>query len=132
MAYLTYEEYKKFGFESIEEIEFDKLIRKASDVVESVTRYFYAYNNIDDDVKFRREQFKKAIAAQVEYFHEMGATTSYGLNEPTTVQIGRTSMSSGSRGSQNAQAPKNDIVSSEVYMYLAHTGLLYRGIGVRS
>ncbi len=130
MAYLTYEEYENLGFTEVEESEFDKLIRKASDVVDGVTRYFYAHNNIDDDVKFRREQFKKAVAAQVEYFHEIGATTSYGLNEPTTVQIGRTSMSSGSRGSQSAQAPKNDIVSSEVYMYLAPTGLLYRGVGV--
>lgn len=130
MPYLTYEEYKNFGFESIEETEFDRLLPKASDVVDNVTSHFYRFNNIEDDVPFRREQFKKAVAAQMEYFHETGATTSYGLNEPSTVQIGRTSMSSGSRGSQGTQAPKNDIVSSEVYMYLAHTGLLYRGVGV--
>ncbi len=130
MPYLTYDEYAKFGFEPIEETEFDKLLPKASDVVDSVTSHFYKFNNIDDDIPFRGEQFKKAVSAQVEYFHETGSTTSYGLNEPSSVQIGRTSMSSGSRGSQGAQAPKNDIVSSEVYMYLAPTGLLYRGIGV--
>lgn len=130
MPYLTYAEYAKLGFTELEESEFDELIKKASDVVDSVTRYFYKFNNMDEDVLFRREQFKKAVAAQIEYFHEIGATTSYGMNEPSTVQIGRTSMSSGSRGSQSAQAPKNDIVSSDVYMYLAPTGLLYRGVGV--
>lgn len=128
MPYLTYQEYKGFGFEEIEEPEFNRLIKKASDVVDSVTRFFYKHNDIESDVSWRREQFKKAVAAQIEYFHETGATTSYGVNEPSTVTIGRTSMSAGSRNSQ--EAPQNDLVSKDVYMYLEPTGLLYRGIGV--
>lgn len=130
MSYLTYEEYKNLGFTEIDQTEFDRLLPKASDVVDSVTRHFYKFNNIADDVPFRQEQFKKAVACQVEYFYETGATTSYGVSEPTTVTIGRTSMSSGIRGSQGSQAPKTSIVASEVYMYLAPTGLLYKGIGV--
>jgi len=129
MPYLTYSEYNDFGFSEITEDEFDQLVKRASDAVDSVTRSFYKFNNINEDVEWRREQFKKAVAAQVEYFHETGATTSYGMNEPTHVTIGRTSMTAGSN--KNAQTkPQNSFICSEVYLYLKDTGLLYKGIGV--
>ena len=132
MPYLTYQEYLNFGFSEIEESEFDRLLKKASDVVDSVTRSFYKFNDLSDDVPFRREQFKKAVAAQIEYFHDMGATSSHGINEPGHVQIGRTSISQGGRNSSGQDESKNNLVSNDVYVYLSDTGLLYRGIGVRS
>lgn len=126
MPYLTYDEYKDFGFETIEETEFDKLLPKACDVLDSVTRDFYKFNSLEDDVLFRQEQFKKAIACQIEYFFDVGSTSSHGINNPLSVQIGRTQMSSGVEN----QKKMNSIVASDVYMYLQYTGLLYRGIGV--
>ncbi|MEK0285921.1 hypothetical protein [Caldifermentibacillus hisashii] len=126
MPYLTYEEYNQLGFADMEEAEFNKLLPKASDVLDSVTRFFYCENDLESDVPIRKEQFKKAVAAQVEYFHETGATTSYGMNEPSTVTIGRTTLSEGSRNSQTA--PRNDLISEDVYFYLRDTGLLYRGL----
>lgn len=128
MPYLTYEEYIDLGFEEMEQSEFEKLLKRASDVIDGITRYFYRFNDIEKDVPFRREQFKKAIAAQIEYFYEMGATNTHGLQEPSTVTIGRTTLSEGSRNSQTA--PRNDLISEDVYFYLKETGLLYRGIGV--
>lgn len=128
MPYLTYEEYNQLGFADMEEAEFNKLLPKASDVLDSVTRFFYRENDLESDVPIRKEQFKKAVAAQVEYYHETGATTSYGMNEPSTVTIGRTTLSEGSKSSQSA--PRNDLISKDVYFYLKETGLLYRGIGV--
>lgn len=131
MPYITYDEYIKNGNEPIEQEEFDRLVVKAGDVIDNITRHFYRFNNIDDDIPFRREQFKKAVAAQVEYFHDMGATSSHGLNEPGTVTIGRTTVSKGGRHtSSNQEETNNNIVSKDVYMYLSGTGLLYRGIGV--
>ena len=129
MAYLTYDEYTQFGFSEIEEDEFNRLLPKASDVLNAVTRDFYVFNDIDDDVEFRRERFKKAIAAQIEYFHDMGATSSHGLNEPSTVTIGRTTVSRGYRGGSQEDAQAN-IVSDDAFMYLSGTGLLYRGVRV--
>lgn len=126
MPYLTYTEYVNLGFADLDEAEFDRLLPKASDVIDSITRHFYRFNNLKDDVQFRREQFKKAVACQVEYFHETGATTTHGMNSPLSVQIGRTQVSS---GVQN-QRKTNSVVSLDVYMYLKDTGLLYRGIGV--
>lgn len=126
MPYLTYEEYKEFGFSEIDETEFNQLLPRASDVLDSVTRYFYKQNELDKDIEFRKVQFKKALAIQIEYFHDIGATTSHGINNPLSVQIGRTQVSQGVANQQKS----NNVVSEDVYMYLQGTGLLYRGIGV--
>jgi hypothetical protein len=126
MPYLTYEEYQSFGFVELEESEFNRLLPKASDVVDGVTRHFYKFNNLDDDVPFRREQFKKAVACQIEYFHDKGATSTHELNTPLTVNLGRTQVSTGEAN----QKKVNTLVAPDVYMYLRDTGLLYRGVGV--
>src|SRR5690606_767207 len=94
MAYLTYQEYIDLGFLEIEESEFNKLLPKASDVIDSVTRSFYRFNDMEQDVPFRREQFKKAVAAQIQYFYDMGGTSSHELETAGTVTIGRTTVSS--------------------------------------
>lgn len=126
-AYLTYQEYYEFGFAEMEKEEFNRLLKRASDALDGVTRHFYKFNDLETDIPFRKEQFKKALAAQIEYFHEMGAANSHGLNEPSTVQIGRTMLSAGAKSSQTA--PQNDLISKDVYFYLKYTGLLYSGIG---
>lgn len=125
MPYLTFEEYNNLGFASLEEGVFDDLVIRSGDAIDSITRSFYQFNNLEDDVAFRRNQFKKAVASQVEYFHEVGSTTTYGMNEPSSVTIGRTSQSGGSSNSQT-----NSLLSPDVYGYLINTGLLYRGLGV--
>src|SRR5690625_3739011 len=130
MPYLTYEKYIDLGFEEMEQSEFEKLLKRASGVLDSITRYFYRHNDLESDVEFRKEQFKKAVAVQIKYFYDMGGTSSHELNEPGTVTIGRTTVSSGGRSNSNADDNKNKLVSEDVYMYLSGTGLLYRGIGV--
>ena len=122
MPYLTYEEYQHWGTASVDEEDFLKLLQKASDVVDSVTRSFYQFNDIEQDVPFRREQFKKAVAAQIDYFADMGATSAHMLTNVQSVTVGRTSMTlnGGSGGS---------IVSQDTLRLLAPTGLLYRGVG---
>lgn len=130
MPYLTYTEYKELGFVDIEQTEFDRLIKRASDVLDHVTSDFYVFNDLETDVAFRKNKFKKAVACQIEYFYEMDATNFHGLNEPSTVTIGRTTVSNSVRDSNSQTEQKNDIVSNDVYMYLSKTGLLYKGVGV--
>ena len=127
--YLTYGEYKEFGFEDIEEDQFNKLIRKASDMVDSITRHFYKFNNIEGDVEFRREQFKKAVGAQIEYFHEVGSTTYEGINSaPQTFQAGRTAVSNTSRFNASGSNETKSLLSEDALLYLRDTGLLHRGV----
>lgn len=130
MAYLTYQEYIDLGFPEIGESEFYKLLPKASDVIDSVTRSFYKFNDIEQDVPFRREQFKKAVAAQIQYFHDMGGTSSHELEVAETVTIGRTTVSS-ARGSSSNKTKKNSIISIDALMYLRDAGFLYGCVGVK-
>ena len=132
MPYLTYDEYIDLGFPEIGEAEFNKLLQKASDVIDSVTRSFYKFNDIDKDVEFRRNRFKKALAVQIQFFYDMGATTSYDIDTPASIQIGRTSISATGRSAGSANSnKKTDIICDDALMYLRDTGLLYAGIGVR-
>lgn len=127
MAYLTYSEYIDLGYAEVPQDEFDRLLIRASDCVDGITGHFYRFNNIEDDVPFRRNQFKKAVAAQIEYFHEMGATNTHGLNEPTSVTIGRTTINTRNNAQKDAQ---NGLICPEVFLYLNDTGLLYAGVRV--
>lgn len=127
MPYLTYEEYQNIGFSDVTVDDFPKIEQKASDVLDSVTRDFYQLNDLESDYPLRRDKFKKAVAAQIDYFYDMGATNSHGLQEMAMVQIGRTTSSTGVKGG-TAKAEKNSVLSDDVVMYLRNTGLLYRGV----
>src|SRR5690625_2854409 len=132
MPYLTYEEYQELGFNEIKEDEFNKLLPGASDVLNSFTRSFYEFNDINDDVEFRRTRFRKALAVQIQFFNDMGATTSYDIATPAHIQIGRTSVSSTGRSTGSAtNNKKTDVICDDALMYLRDTGLLYAGIGVK-
>lgn len=131
MPYLTYQEYKDLGFKDIDETKFDELIRKASDVIDTVTGFFYKHHDMDKDHEFRRNQFKKAIAAQIEYFNELGGTTSESINKtPQTFSAGRTSVSMGGRNKTTGHERKT-LISNDAIGYLRWTGLLYTGVAIR-
>lgn len=126
MPYIDYQYYTdEFKGASIDESAFSSLVVRASDALDNLTRNFYQFNDLETDVAFRKNKFKKAVACQVEYFHEVGSTTTYGMNEPSSVTIGRTSQSGGSSNSQT-----NSLLCPDVISYLNDTGLLYRGLGV--
>ena len=126
MPYIDYQYYTdEYKGASIDESAFSSLVVRASDAIDSITRSFYQFHDLENDLAFRKNKFKKAVASQVEYFHEVGATTTYGMNEPTSVTIGRTSQSGGSTSIQT-----NTLLSPDVIGYLNDTGLLYRGLGV--
>lgn len=122
MPYLTYADYQFWGNGTVAEEDFPKILDKASDVIDSVTRAFYRFNDIEQDVPYRREQFKKAVAAQIDYFVSVGTTSADMLMSVQSVAIGRTNVSVGGGGKQAS------VLSTDARLYLMHTGLLYRGV----
>lgn len=123
---LTYDEFTLLGYEMNEE-DFYKFLPRATSVLHSLTRRFYVYTEISEDVKWRRDAFKQALSEQVYYFHETGGTTQYSLNKPSSVSIGRTSVSTGGSGGTSGVS----IYSSDAIRLLEDTGLLYRGVVTR-
>ena len=131
MSYLTLEEYLEYGLNTDITIdEFDKYERYASLILDAETRNFYRFNDFESDRPWRKDQFKRAIIAQIDYYIEAGAMTSEGFNsEAQSVQVGRTMLSQVSNFRAGATNEKKSIVSHESLMHLAGTGLLNRGVG---
>lgn len=128
MSYLEYDEFKQYS--DINEGEFEKLLPKASAILDNITNHFYAKSNIEQDDLWRVSKFKQALVAQIRYFDELGATTYEGINKaPQSFTAGRTSVSQGNRSNQGSMS--KPLISEDVYVYLEGTGLLYSGIEVR-
>lgn len=131
MGYLTYEEFKDLSNIHIDEDEFNKLLPKATAVIDNVTSYFYVKNDIEQDNKWRVKQFKRALCAQIEYFNEVGGTTHESINSaPQSFTAGRTTVSNSGRYRTVGESDGKTIVAEDVFVFLEGTGLLYRGVTV--
>lgn len=127
MAYLTYDEYKKFGYQEVAEEEFKRLVVRASDFIDIRTRNFYRFHDLETDIEFRATQFKKAIALQIEYMATIGAVSTADINNPTSWSLDGVSVSNGnSRLADDGTAIS--IISEDALEVLSETGLLYRGV----
>lgn len=129
MPYLTHGEYMAMEtFASVRLDEFPKLLNVASDVIDNITNHYYEAYPIEEDLNvFRKNQFLKAVACQIGYLKEVGASSTNGVNNnPQSVSIGRTTVSKGN--STSAQVSKS-LLTNDAVNYLYPTGLLYSGRG---
>ncbi len=127
---LTYDDYISDGnYRDITQDEFDRLLKKAENLLDVITNSFYHLNEFDSDNEWRKQRVKRALISQIDYFKETRKTTVEGLNSvPKSVSLGRTTISqSGSYSASDANGSKS-IVSEGMDTYLQGTGLLYRGI----
>ncbi|WP_096081708.1 hypothetical protein [Enterococcus mundtii] len=127
-GYLSLKEYKRLVDRDTEltEKEFKKLLRKASALLDIQTRRFYQRNDLESDIPMRRNAFKLAIAYQIEYMHEVDATTTFGMQEPDSWSIGRMSVSKSKGGSSSTN--EVSLLSGDAMLQLSGIGLLYRGV----
>ena len=128
MAYLTYTEYEVLGLSNLTASEFNDLISKASFVLDSQTRDFYQFTDLESDMLYRKQKFKMAVALQVEYMHQSNATSTYEANTPQSWSIGRTSVSEASRYSNTGRNEAPTIVCEDALLALSGLGLLFRGV----
>lgn len=132
--FLTYDEYKNIVGTQINEDDFNGLVNKAADIISSVCRFFYLSDDdlINDELQWRANKFKNAIAYQIDYMHKNGYTSasdiSNGTVEADSLSIGRTSISGGKSGATATSKTASLLgISEDSYITLRHTGLLYRG-----
>lgn len=131
MDYLTYEEFKNLLDIDVDEKEFNKLLPKASAVLDNVTSHFYAKFEMENDNPWRVDKFKRALCAQIQYFHELGASTFEEINNaPQTFTAGRTSVSNASRYKAGGENETKSLTAEDIYIFLEGTGLLGRAVGV--
>lgn len=116
----------EFNGESVEDVtEFDRLAKRASEVVDQLTMYKVAMNGLESLNDFQQEQVKKATAAQVEFYSQMGGSAEVDAGDDySNFVIGSFQYSKGG-ASKNKQA---DRVSPAAISHLKQTGLLYSGV----
>ncbi|MDG4985507.1 hypothetical protein OGZ46_01155 [Lactococcus lactis] len=125
MAYLTFPEYQKFGYQEVTEDDFKRLVVRASDVIDIRTINFYRFHDLESDIEFRKNQFKKAIALQIERMAILGAVSAAEIDSPTNWSLDGVSVTNGGSGASGDNAMC--IVSDDALELLSMTGLLYRG-----
>jgi hypothetical protein len=123
MLYIDYAYYTDdFKGVSVTQEEFDRLVRRASDKVDSLTSYLLHRAEFTELDQLIQENVKKATAAQVEYLLSLGGELAVHGDAPSSVSISNFSYSTKSEGKGT------QTVSPVVFDYLRPTGLLYRGV----
>lgn len=123
---LEFKEYQALGGTAPPD-NYDKLEQDAEDIINPITNNYYLLMDIDKDVDTERVRFfKKAMELQINFEHEIGASTPYAMSEKdvksvtvdgTTVQKGTTPISFAKAG-----------IYKLALEYLYMTGLVYRGV----
>lgn len=129
MAYLTYSEYKSFGFSAIaDESSFDPIEARAESEFDGVTRSFYVENDISADTDANRVAiFKKALAVQCEFIAKSGITSPLDLVDKSikSISIGRTTVQKATN--YTSIVDKSSGICYTALNLLAQTGLFFRG-----
>ena len=128
MAYLTFKEYSDMGFSRVpDEDTFNKIEPYAEVLFDVQTKNFYQTHDLESDVPERAKLFKRALALQIEFSHDVGASTPYEVaqNNVTHFSVGRTTVDS---GDIRTATRGNTGLYRVAYLLLAQTGLLYRGV----
>ncbi|MGV3265628.1 hypothetical protein [Cytobacillus pseudoceanisediminis] len=101
---------------------FTMLEERASDVIDVLTNYRLAGEDLSREPELIQTNVKKAVAAQIEYMYSEGGELSVHGGSPSSVSIGGFSYTEGSGVK---------VVSEMARSYLRQTGLLYMGVGVK-
>lgn len=125
--YITSEDYKEFtGVTELPE-SFTLLVNLAGAELDTVTRFYYQFNELADDFKSR--QFKKALILQIMFFDDHGITTVEELNnKATSVRLGDMTVQYGRQGNRVSESERASALSKDALNALRGTGLLYRGV----
>lgn len=126
MALLNKNEFQKLtGI--VPDADFDKLEKAAESMINPLTGMYYELHSIDEDTDINRVNwFKKALALQIQYMSDIGASSTYEMAQKDikSVSIDGTSVSTDTSPTDSA----TNGVYNLALEYLFYTGLLYRGI----
>lgn len=133
MAYITYEEYAAlYGTPSVSEEEFAVYAQQASGLIDSVTQYrIVQRGGISALPSWMQELVRKAAAAQVLYFIQLGLETALTGQAGQSFTVGKVSVSGGSLSNGNLTGAQL-MISPQAQSLLEQTGLMFRGVHVCS
>lgn len=127
MAYLTYDDWKEnYSHElDLKESEFDRLSKRSVTALNNLTNGYYECRSFSQDLPFRQNAFKEALALTIEHLHQTGAETQAELEalNLTSVIIGGTHLNMGTQ-----DKVKVSLVPHEAQQLLQRYGFMYRAV----
>lgn len=126
MQLLSQKEFQELTSKSTN-ADFDALEKAAENMINPLTGMYYELHSIDEDTDINRVNWlKKALALQIQYMSDIGASSTYEMaqKDVKSVSIDGTSVSTGTSPTDSA----TNGVYNLALEYLFYTGLLYRGI----
>lgn len=129
MAYIDYKYYsEQYVGEPLDEEAFPRYLRRAEEVIDSITRYTVKQKGLASFDDFVQEQVKTATAAQIEYYVINGLEVATDGKLPESFTVGKVSVTTGGGSAGNGR--RSNAVAPKVRAALEQTGLLNRGVGV--
>lgn len=107
----------------------NRMIARASDVVDQVINYKLSGVDFDKIAPFIKEQVMKATAAQTEYIALYGETSANTMIDTPVMQVGKFRYGL-LRGGKSEGQGKDARVAQGTVAFLRPTGLLYTGVSV--
>ena len=129
MAYIDYKYYsEQYVGEPLDEEAFPRYLRRAEEVIDSITRYTVKQKGLASFDDFVQEQVKTATAAQIEYYVINGLEVATDGKLPESFTVGKVPVTTG--GGSAGNGGRSNAVAPKVRAALEQTGLLNRGVGV--
>lgn len=130
MPYITKEYYENeyHGVTTLEEADFNRLARRAGDVIDIITNHKLVHLELSKQPIFIQEQVKKAIAAQIDYLVTSGESNAMGAGGFGQASAGN--FSYGDKAGVEGLSREQQMTSGAVIQHLMPTGLMYQGIDV--
>lgn len=126
IAYLTKDEFKKLGFDEVDD--FEKLLTRAEVAINLFLDGFYDIKDFETDFKTRKKAIKLATAYQVAYLDSSGIATADDRQSASTVILGRTHISYHNGTGRPFESDRYNL-SLDALNILKSAGFGYRGVG---
>lgn len=126
IAYLTQDEFKKLGFDEVND--FKKLLMRAEVAINLFLDGFYGVKDFETDFEARKKAVRLATAYQVAYLDASGIATADDKQAVSTVILGRTHVSYHNGTSRPFESDRYNL-SLDALNILKSAGFGYRGVG---
>nr|UWG16904.1 MAG: Protein of unknown function (DUF3199) [Bacteriophage sp.] len=125
IAYLTENEFEKFGFDEVEN--FEKLRARAELAINMFIRNLYDFVDFEKELEYRKKAVKLATAFQITYLDSSGIMTADEKQSVSSVSLGRTSISYKSTSKASTEGSRYNL-SLDALNALKGAGYGYRGV----
>ena len=126
IAYLTQDEFKKLGFDEVND--FEQLLMRAEVAINLFLDGFYGVKDFETDFEARKKAVRLATAYQVAYLDASGIATADDKQAVSTVILGRTHVSYHNGTSRPFESDRYNL-SLDALNILKSAGFGYRGVG---